>query len=69
MKNPSQIVIAACFLLIAVTVEAQTTAPEAFLPEAQHQFGTVVEGEIVRHDFILLNKGNADLKIEKIKTG
>jgi hypothetical protein len=69
MKKPSQIVIAACCLLIAVIVEAQTNAPEAFLPETQHQFGTVVEGEIVRHDFILLNKGSTNLSIEKIKTG
>jgi hypothetical protein len=69
MKNPFQILMAAFFLLILLVAEAQAGAPEAVLPEAQYRFGTAIEGDVVRHDFILLNKGNADLKIEKIKTG
>ena len=39
------------------------------MPEAQHRFGTAIEGETVQHDFILHNKGTADLRIEKITTG
>jgi hypothetical protein len=65
MKNPFHIITVVCFLLISFVVEAQAGAPEAMLPEAQHRFGTAIEGDIVRHDFILLNRGNADLKIEK----
>ena len=61
--------ILAYFLLIPLIVEAQAVAPAAVLPESEYRFGTAIEGEIVRHDFILLNQGNADLKIEKIKTG
>jgi hypothetical protein len=49
--------------------KAQVGSPEAVLPEAEYRFGTTIEGETVRHDFILRNKGKTDLKIEKIKTG
>jgi hypothetical protein len=69
MKNPFHIMMLAYFLLIPLIVEAQAGAPAAVLPESEYRFGTAIEGEIVRHDFILLNQGNADLKIEKIKTG
>jgi hypothetical protein len=56
-------------LLISFIVEAQAGAPTAILPESQYRFGTAIEGDIVQHDFVLLNKGNAELRIEKIKTG
>jgi hypothetical protein len=69
MKNPFQILMAALFLLTLLAAAAQAGSPAAVLPESQYRFGTTVEGDIVRHDFILLNKGNADLKIENIKTG
>jgi hypothetical protein len=56
-------------LLFSCIVEARAGAPTAILPETEYRFGTAIEGDIVRHDFILLNKGNAELRIEKIKTG
>ena len=58
-----------CFLLVPLIADAQGGSPAAVLPEAHYQFSTAIEGEIVRHDFILYNKGSADLTIEKIKTG
>lgn len=69
MKNFSQSLMAAFFLSILLAAAAQAGAPAAVLPESQYRFGPAIEGEIVRHDFVLLNKGNADLKIENIKTG
>jgi hypothetical protein len=56
-------------LLAPLIAGAQGGSPAAVLPEAHYRFGTAIEGEIVRHDFILQNKGSADLTIEKIKTG
>ena len=69
MKNSSPIITIVGFLLFSCIVEARAGAPAAILPETEYRFGTAVEGDIVRHDFILLNKGNAELRIEKIKTG
>jgi hypothetical protein len=63
------LLIIACGVTVPVIAKAQGSAPAAVLPESDYRFGTAVEGEIVRHDFILHNKGKADLKIEKIKTG
>jgi len=58
-----------CCLLSPVHAGAQEGLPAAVLPETHYRFGTAIEGEIIRHDFILYNKGHVDLKIEKIKTG
>lgn len=44
------------------------TLPSAILPDAQHEFGAVVEGTVVTHDFILQNKGTALLEIKKVRT-
>ncbi|HSO62794.1 MAG TPA: hypothetical protein VLR50_17310 [Desulfobacterales bacterium] len=58
-----------CFLFVPLIAGAQGGSPAAVLPEAHYRFSTAIEGQIVRHDFILYNKGSADLTIEKIKTG
>jgi hypothetical protein len=58
-----------CFLFAPLIAGAQEDLPEAVMPEAHYRFGTAIEGEIVRHDYILYNQGRAELTIEKIKTG
>ena len=68
-------IIAATFLLLfasTLCVSAETTikqVPKAVLPERTYEFEPVVEGTLVSHRFILQNKGDATLVIEKIKTG
>jgi len=42
--------------------------PKLYFPETQHNFGKVKEGEIVKHTFKFINKGNTALKIRDIKT-
>jgi len=71
MKGLSRkvILVIVCCWLAPFLAGAQGGAPAAVLPENSYRFGTAIEGETVRHDFILHNKGSADLKIEKIKTG
>jgi hypothetical protein len=43
--------------------------PAAVLAQPEHHFGTVVEGQTVDHEFVLQNKGSADLLIENLKSG
>jgi hypothetical protein len=57
-------------LLIPVCVAAQNnTEPSVFLPATSHEFAAVLEGTKVVHDFIIQNKGTAELKVEQVKTG
>ncbi|MBW1849070.1 MAG: hypothetical protein JRJ27_18490 [Deltaproteobacteria bacterium] len=43
--------------------------PSAFIPENSYEFAPVVDGTQVIHDFIVLNKGDGDLEIQRVKTG
>lgn len=44
-------------------------APAAFAPEAIYEFDPVLDGAEVVHDFVIRNKGNAELNITKVRTG
>jgi hypothetical protein len=48
---------------------AQPLAPAAVFSQPSFQFESALEGQAVEHDFLVQNKGSADLRIEKIKTG
>ncbi|MEE4355188.1 MAG: hypothetical protein V2I97_01895 [Desulfococcaceae bacterium] len=54
---------------MAVGEETADKSPSAFLPETVYTFAPLVEGSEVVHDFILQNKGNETLFIEKLKSG
>jgi hypothetical protein len=43
--------------------------PSAHFPELNYEFEAVAEGINATHDFIVQNKGNADLKIKNVSTG
>ena len=45
------------------------TYPSAYLPVNDYKFDPVVEGAEIDHQFIIQNKGNAPLNIEKVGTG
>jgi len=45
------------------------TAPLAFVPQKKFAFPSTMDGTRVLHDFIIQNKGDADLKITKVRTG
>ncbi len=47
---------------------ASPDVPQAVIQDSNHEFSPVVEGTQVVHDFIVQNKGNAPLIIEKVKT-
>jgi hypothetical protein len=44
-------------------------SPSIFVPESKYAFSTVIEGAEVTHGFIIKNKGDAVLNIEKVRTG
>ncbi|MBN2420591.1 MAG: hypothetical protein JXL81_14465 [Deltaproteobacteria bacterium] len=59
-----------CFLFTAFAQDNQTKGyPIAFLLEPQYKFDSVIEGTDVVHDFIIQNKGTADLNIIKVDSG
>ena len=64
---------AVLFVLIPFSVFGQVAtdpgAPSLNVPEPLFQFGLVVSGQEVNHDYIVYNKGNAELKITSVKTG
>ena len=53
----------------AATAHPATEAPELDSPETIYDFGTLVEGRSVSHEFVIANKGNAPLRILDIKSG
>ncbi len=63
------LVFSAALWVTAGAGAAETGAPVAFFPQPQHAFGTAIEGDVVRHEFLVQNRGTAELRIEKIKTG
>ena len=44
-------------------------APSAFFPETQYEFSAVLEETTVVHDFVIQNKGDATLSVDRVKTG
>ncbi len=44
-------------------------APRIVAPEPTYHFSPVVDGTTVEHDFVIENRGEAPLKISKVKTG
>lgn len=48
---------------------AAAPAPRSVLPESEYNFGKVVEGTQVQHEFILKNQGKGSLKIIKVEAG
>ncbi|MBW1698791.1 MAG: DUF1573 domain-containing protein [Deltaproteobacteria bacterium] len=53
----------------AGTASTENGSPEAFLPETRFEFEPVPEGTEVTHQFKIQNKGNAILRIHKVRTG
>ena len=68
-------IVAAIFLLLFISTLGFSAkipvkqGPKAVLTERIYEFEPVVEGMLVSHNFILQNKGDAPLIIEKIKPG
>jgi hypothetical protein len=65
------------FLLMTVTFAfavpaagaAETTGPKIEFASPIHDFGKVKQGEVIRHDFVVKNTGNAVLEIKDVQPG
>lgn len=47
----------------------QAAVPIVVVEESNYDFGQVSEGEVVTHEFRVLNKGTAPLEIKNVKPG
>lgn len=55
-----------CFFLLAVAVQAQTTADALEMKEAEFNFGSIPQGKPVYHTFQIVNKGKTPLKLDNV---
>lgn len=53
---------------LGVTAQSVQT-PSAFVPNSRYTFSPVLDGTEITHDFVIQNKGDALLSIEKVRTG
>jgi hypothetical protein len=72
VKNVFAVVSAVCVLFLAPSFlgaesESQGT-PSAYFPTGQYEFDQVLEGNDVRHDLVVQNKGNALLEVKEVGT-
>lgn len=56
-----------CFL--PVMAVADQPAPKAVVETDGHDFGTVLEGNDVIHEFVIKNTGDAPLAIKDVRSG
>ena len=55
---------------VAVCFSAENdAAPSVFFPETHYEFSPVLDATTVMHDFVIQNKGNATLNVDRVKTG
>lgn len=56
-------------LSLADTSVSTQATPRITIPDPSYQFDPAIEGDVVTHEFTLINSGNALLEILKIQTG
>ena len=69
--NASVMVMAAMLAVLAngVSFGAEgDAAASVFFPETRYEFSPVLEDAKVVHDFVIQNKGNAPLQVQRVKT-
>ena len=57
------------FSSFALADEAAPGGPVAFFPEPRYTFDQALEGRELLHDFVIMNKGDAPLDVQKVKSG
>jgi len=56
------------FMFVFSIVNAQLAVPKISSLSQEHDFGNIVEGAIVTHDFIITNSGDAELYLIKVSS-
>jgi len=62
-------IIAVCFFVVLTSAHAGEGKPVAVPQSDTYDFGEVLAGKDVIHDFIIKNTGDADLEIKDVKAG
>ncbi|MEW6509089.1 MAG: DUF1573 domain-containing protein [Bacteroidota bacterium] len=57
----------ALFLIAVSVLNAQQSVPKITSTNTEHNFGEILEGQVVSHTYEIMNTGTADLKIDKIQ--
>ncbi|RMG44748.1 MAG: DUF1573 domain-containing protein [Candidatus Dadabacteria bacterium] len=60
------LILLVCCLSISASAEEEKKLPKLEIPNAEYDFGSVSQGTVVSHDFLIKNKGNAPLVIQRI---
>jgi hypothetical protein len=55
--------------IISPIFSEEIKGPQAFVNNPVYTFESTLEGKKITHDYIIQNKGNLVLNIEKVKTG
>lgn len=63
------VMVAVIMMGFLMPVQADEAVPVAVVENDSYDFGAVYEGVDVVHDFIIQNKGDADLEITDVKSG
>jgi len=69
LKKAMILTIFTALILAAGPAASKVSGPSAFLPETVYTFEPVLEGSVVVHEFVLQNKGDEILFIERLKSG
>jgi len=72
MKYKLFIVIAVAFFSAGNSIAAEDISPvlpSAFIAEAVYEFEPVADGTLIMHDYLIQNKGDGTLEIQKVNTG
>lgn len=62
------LIVFGCMVTLSLAADNQDV-PALFVAEPEFRFDPVVSGQSIIHDYILQNKGTANLEITSIKTG
>ncbi len=65
MKNIYSLLL---ILLLSTFVNAQLLGPKIYSLEKEHDFGQIVEGSIVVHEFEVINNGDSELYLIKVSS-
>lgn len=68
MMNRAYWVAVAAVLAVAVPVFEAVAAPKVMIEKPRHNFGQVLDGVPVTHDFVIRNQGDAPLIIDRVRT-
>jgi len=69
MANIKRIMILVCFMLLTGTISGEQKTSDIFIKEPVWDFGAIEQHTKITHEFLVHNRGNADLIIDRVRSG